>query len=1435
MKKHYLNLFFVFVMSSLFAQSNEIFNSGGVIIADEFHVTRPLTEIAREFPVDDDKIYVKKESGDRKHRKAQEFPLTVKDGSQYGNDPSSLQTEMGTVPGRAPIANWAGQIASGFRPYDPSGAPGPNHYIQMINSTTFKVYNKSTGVVLLTAALGSLWSPATADNGDPIVMYDKDADRWFLAQFGSSADKKIYIAISATSDPLGSYYTYTYTSPLFPDYLKFSVWADGYYMTSNQSTQKVFAFDRTAMLAGTAGARSIYINFSPPKSGFFCPLPGDAADGTLPAYGTPCPIFSYSDNGWGGGYSDAINIYQMSVDWVPTTPTANITLAANLSPAAFDASYDVNWDDISQPGTTQKLDGIGGVFMYRAQWRSWTGYNTILLNWGVKISASQRSIKWAELRQDQSTSVWSIYQEGVYTPDASTRWMGGIAMDVNGSIGLSYMKSDATSIYPGLYYTGRRSCDPLGTLPITESVVVAGTGYQTGTNRNGDYAQTSLDPDGITFWHTSEYMGGTSGGSAARTRIFSYQLPSCGNTAVVNISVTSGSNPTCTGASMTFTASPTNGGTTPVYQWKVNGTNVGTNATTYTSSSLTNGQVVTCVMTSNLPGVLGSPATSNNITITVSPTVTPSVSIALTSGTNPSCAGTTLTFTASPTNGGTTPSYQWKINGSNAGTNSATFTTSSLANGQVVTCVMTSNASCPTTPTATSNGLTLTINPVINPTVSITQTVGTNPMCTGETATYTASVSNGSGTSYFWKVNGTSVGTNSPTYTSTTLSNGEIVTCDIASTPNCAATQTVILGTGTGTNTTTSDLAAAYPSYYGSGRQQYLILASELSGLGLSAGDIHSIGFTINSTIGNPATLNDYTIKIANTASAVMTSAFLTPAFSTVFGPVNYTPTLSSLNTHTFSSPYNWDGVSNLVIDICFSNLVVGVTAYQNYQTNSAFVSTVYRQVDGASGAGICTTATVTGTGSKRPNMVFSRIGSVVNATSNGITMNVSSGLPASVSIAQTAGSNPQCAGASATFTATPTNGGTTPSYQWKVNGTNVGTNSATYTTTALTNGQAVTCVMTSNASCVTGSPATSNSISMTVNSTVTASANIAITGGSNPQCAGALITFSVTPTNGGSNPAYQWKIDGTNVGVNGATHSTNTLLNGQTVTCVMTSNAACISGNPTTSNSIIMSVNNPPVINSFTPPGGVAGTSVVISGTGFNGATSVQFNGVNSSYTINSGVQITATAPAGVSTGLISVTTPCGTALSSSGFSASVTLNVKVFIEGFYTGGGQLTGVLSPTVCDTIVVSLANTVSPYVIDYSVNGTINTSGDGTFNFPGSAFNQAFYLIINHRNTLETWSAAPFILSNVVNSYDFTSGAGQAYGNNLINVGGMHAIISGDVNQDGVINASDILDMENSLQLMTLGYYPYDLTGDNLVEAADFSLIENNIGKTKIRP
>ena len=150
-------------------------------------------------------------------------------------------------------------------------------------------------------------------------------------------------------------------------------------------------------------------------------------------------------------------------------------------------------------------------------------YNSVVLNWPVQITTTQRSIKWVELRQNQSTGTWSLFQEGTYTPDASSRWMGSIAMDDNGSIALCYAKSSsAAGDYPSLGFTGRLATDPLGQMTFGETMVITGSGSQTTTNRFGDYSQTSLDPDGITFWHTGEFLGS---GGAPRTRIYSFQLP----------------------------------------------------------------------------------------------------------------------------------------------------------------------------------------------------------------------------------------------------------------------------------------------------------------------------------------------------------------------------------------------------------------------------------------------------------------------------------------------------------------------------------------------------------------------------------------------------------------------------------------------------------------------------------------------------------------------------------------------------------------------------------------------------------------------------------------------------------------------------------------------------------------------------------------------
>ncbi|MGK4568319.1 beta strand repeat-containing protein [Flavobacterium sp. 3HN19-14] len=251
-------------------------------------------------------------------------------------------------------------------------------------------------------------------------------------------------------------------------------------------------------------------------------------------------------------------------------------------------------------------------------------------------------------------------------------------------------------------------------------------------------------------------------------------------TLVASVSISATDTTICTGTSVTFTATPTNGGT-PTYQWKVNGSNVlGETTSIFTSSTLANNDSVTVEMTSNAtPCLTGSPATSNAIIMTVNPTLVASVSIIATATTI--CTGTSVTFTATPTNGGT-PTYQWKVNGSNVlGETASTFTSSTLANNDSVTVEMTSNATpCLTGSPATSNAIIMTVNPTLVASVSIIATATT--ICTGTSVTFTATPTNGGTPTYQWKVNGSNVlGETASIFTTSTLANADSVTVEMIS------------------------------------------------------------------------------------------------------------------------------------------------------------------------------------------------------------------------------------------------------------------------------------------------------------------------------------------------------------------------------------------------------------------------------------------------------------------------------------------------------------------------------------------------------------------------------------------------------------------------------------------------------------------------------
>ncbi len=211
-----------------------------------------------------------------------------------------------------------------------------------------------------------------------------------------------------------------------------------------------------------------------------------------------------------------------------------------------------------------------------------------------------------------------------------------------------------------------------------------------------------------------------------------------------------------------------------------------------------------------------------------------------------------------------------------------------------------------------------------------------------------------------------------------TISLGSTVQLQVTS-PNEAQ-----LGTGTGVNAAFSNIASPYATYYGNGRQQYLIRASELQTLGFSAGTINSIGFEVVAPIptGANRTAKGFTMKLSNYIPSTITT-LVNPASPTqVFGPVDYLPVLG-VNQHEFTTPFIWDGTSNVLVDICFSNGVTGSSTDQWFvrQSPAGFNAHTYYQVDGAV-SNICSyNATVSATPSIRPNLYINGAAAVSGAT----------------------------------------------------------------------------------------------------------------------------------------------------------------------------------------------------------------------------------------------------------------------------------------------------------------------------------------------------------------------------------------------------------------------------------------------------------------------
>lgn len=431
-------------------------------------------------------------------------------GLPKGNDPLWKENGSSTkIKGKEPIITWV-SAAAGATPTDPTGAIGPSHYVNAWNFA-FRIWDKEGNALTSAASLGTIFPGETL--GDPIVFYDVFADRFVITEF-SGSPSGFLVAVCQGTDPVNDgWYTYRFNSGTFPDYPKFAVWSDGYYITANKdqnsagTSNVVFAIERDLMLTGDPDAQMVGFPLTGiVTNGFYSPLAFNANGNTLPEIGN-APIIFMQDDSWSGVSEDHLKIWSINVDW-DTPANSTISSPQDITTAAFDGLFDGGSFSNLPQSSGPDIDALQATIMYMAQYRRFANYNTVVFNFVIDLDGNDdyAGIRWYELRQDTDGDPWTIFQEGTYAqPDGHSAFSGSMAMDVLGNIGLGYTVVSTTQV-PSIRYTGRMKNDPLGEMTLEEDILAAGA-QNDPSSRYGDYSQMTIDPsDNKTFWHTGEFF-----------------------------------------------------------------------------------------------------------------------------------------------------------------------------------------------------------------------------------------------------------------------------------------------------------------------------------------------------------------------------------------------------------------------------------------------------------------------------------------------------------------------------------------------------------------------------------------------------------------------------------------------------------------------------------------------------------------------------------------------------------------------------------------------------------------------------------------------------------------------------------------------------------------------------------------------------------------
>lgn len=438
--------------------------------------------------------------------------------------------------------NFDGMGYTSVAPADPTMTAGPNHIIQMINGGSggyFKIWDRNGVQVVGQTYMDLLTGAAYSGAGDPVALYDQFSGRYMLTEFGYTGGVTSYIntlivAVSQTSDPAGGWYIYRFQdNNFFVDYPHWGVWPDAIYATSNDFNtggtaylgSSIYALNKAKMLTGDVTAELIRVRFTSTDNKFISTAPISISGPTPPAAGSPGMFMYYNDDNYTASATDVDSLGIITMQPNFTTPANTvITFAQQLVAAPFKSNVCTSRNCVPSGGSAG-YDALSNRFMNRIYYRNFGSYEALVASHTVDANypgAAKSGVRWYELRRNGGA--WSIFQQSTYAPDADHRWMGSININSKGQIALAYNHSGAGK-YASIYFAGRNSTDPPGTMAVNDVLLKQGTAYGTFSNRWGDYNDLPNDVvnDSI-FWFTAMYGSGASSWS---TRVSSFKIGLC--------------------------------------------------------------------------------------------------------------------------------------------------------------------------------------------------------------------------------------------------------------------------------------------------------------------------------------------------------------------------------------------------------------------------------------------------------------------------------------------------------------------------------------------------------------------------------------------------------------------------------------------------------------------------------------------------------------------------------------------------------------------------------------------------------------------------------------------------------------------------------------------------------------------------------------------